>query len=441
MKHTSILLFAVLATTIGCSSGGGSTIHCEFDPGSTLAASSWPKFRHDVQNTGRIENTSLAPAPKPVWVFRAHTNESCTYDSPDACAALDAACQGDGENPPFEQFVASPVFSKGDKRLFIGNQNGRMYALDPSTGAKLPTDNFSFQTDFAIHSTAIAVTRGGPDDDALFFSSEGGSLFHVNKTGTTEATVWPALITGIGLGSPNITADGTVFLGSTGGIFAGFCPNGVLRFGDSFPDPVSSTPGVDRNNTIYAGSADNQVRAFNSTGRIFWAIATAAPVSTAVLIDDYDAALPTDNIVYPVDQDGHLYRIRAQGVVDYAVKVNGPVVASPALAGDHLYIAGGNELFARNKSSGAPSWGLDLGTTVHSSPAVLVDSAGKRVIVFGTDNRGLLVVEDEGTTAGTPTVIPLAGGSIVSSPAVTRDTNGNATIYVATLGGCVYAVR
>ena len=119
MRHSiGILMVAIAALVVGCQSSGGGP-SCSFDDPAVLAASAWPKFRHDVQNTGSVDNPMVANNRGQLrWMF------------PAASAA------------PKGAFAASPVLN-GDAadptsatRVYIGSTDGRLYAVNPETGRR-----------------------------------------------------------------------------------------------------------------------------------------------------------------------------------------------------------------------------------------------------------------------------------------------------------------
>lgn len=162
----------------------------------------WPAFRHNSLRTAAqlnksdLSNPAKVPSLAVKWRFP-------KVGDPDL---------GGG-------FRASPVIWKG--RVFIGNGNGRFYALDANTGAKLwqyplaadpaLTSQFTCNpSSFGIASSGVIATIGG--QDAVIFSAPDqsigthlgeGRLFALNTV--TGAVIWKspviARLTGLTWGS------------------------------------------------------------------------------------------------------------------------------------------------------------------------------------------------------------------------------------------------
>jgi len=183
MKMKSIALAAIVLFLCGCSS-------------------EWPQFRHNAWRTAAQLNTS--PLSDPVQVPTLHQ----VWRFP-------AAAQPDLGSG----FRASPVIIGG--RLFIGNGNGRFYALNANTGAVIwqypPAASPALTSQFVcnpssigIASSAVYAKIGGTDavifaapDQSIGTHLGEGRLFALNCA--TGAEVWKspviARLTGLTWGS------------------------------------------------------------------------------------------------------------------------------------------------------------------------------------------------------------------------------------------------
>jgi outer membrane protein assembly factor BamB len=400
------------------------------DP-ATLAPSSWPKFRHDVQNTGSVENAAVQANPgKLRWAF-----------------------------PPLGQspkgsFIASPVISvpqpgSAETRnlIYTGSNDGRLYAVfDDGT----ENTGFIFSSTQPITSTALVTVRDKAD--ALFVGGADGLLYGLTATGTAQASFWPTTASGFVSAAPTISADGVVYVASQAGALTGVCPNGIDRFVYSTTE-IESSPAEGPDITVYFGASDGLLRAVQyidhyHTALVKWTFSAAKPIRTAP-VAELDPSINQIKSIYVGDTTGHLYKVSANGQPDAAFqftpRVAGAAVSSPALAGNHLYFASedGN-LYAVNKTTGDIDWAFPIGTGVTSpptplsSPAVATNGAQPPVIVVGSNaaNGAVYFVQDNNTSAALLVPAFAIGAPVHSSPAIGRD----GTVYVGADDGRLYAI-
>ena len=174
------------------------------------------------------------------------------------------------------------------------------------------------------------------------------------------------------------SVDGTVYIPSPVGFLTGMCPNGVPRFGVSFPGTQSSAaivpdPNFEQPNPlVIAGGVGGQVRAYNVRGRQYWSFFASATVVAAVLIDQ------DSELFYVADTGGRVFAGNmtngqaapsfsfATDVIDEATGERPGITASPALGRDDagvLYIVDQGQypdrssiLYALDRTFGTPLW-------------------------------------------------------------------------------------
>ncbi|MFN8626785.1 MAG: PQQ-binding-like beta-propeller repeat protein [Candidatus Binatia bacterium] len=394
-----------------CGGGDDSTPECSMDNPAVLAPSSWPKFRHDRQNTGAVANAALAANPGRLrWVF----------------PPLD--------QPPKRSFAASPALNAGESLIYIGSNDGFVYAVNTADGT--PSTTFSFNAGAPITATALLAVRDG--GDAIFVGAGNGILYGLTSTGAAQATFWNPAPGGYLSAAPNIGGDGTVFATSLGGVVVGVCPNGIDRFLLSVAS-VQSSPALDASGTLYFGGDDHLLRAVGynyhyNAALQFWSVSASAAIVTAPVID-----LQT-NSVYISDVGGHVYKVLiAKGGPDpgfqFAPAV-GAIHSSPALAGGRLYFGSDDgNLYAVDKLSGQLAWAFPTGAPIFSSPAVATNGAQAPIVVVGSDDGHVYFVRDDGTRATQLIAYPI-GAQVRSSPAIGSD----GTVYIGADDGRVYAI-
>jgi len=426
MRHrargTFLGLGALLAAmAAGCSSNDSGTIPCSYANHAVLAASSWPKFRHDLANTGNLTGVDLAASAYAVrWVFPA---------------------RGEAARGPF---ASSPVLNTSESIVYVGSSDANLYAINTLDGS---LNSIPVQAGGPITATAMAAERFG--GDALFVGAGDGILYAIDAGGVVQPQIWPVDYTGFIAASPTTNGvDGSIYTVSVNGQFAGVCPNGVFRFSGVVPS-VQSSLAFGPGNVLYFGADDRLLRSFTWNGVPIWTFAASAPILASPVVD------AASNTVYTADINGRIFRVNSTGqpAAGFTAPRVGPISGSPALAGGTLYVPSedGN-LYALDADTGTAIWDLALGGPVLSSPAVATDDAGNRVVVVAASAPAgsLFVIADSGTAPQVLAVCSLGDGAtcspppgpgatgtvVESSPAI--DAAG--TIYIGSGDGRVYAI-
>lgn len=397
------LLFVAALIGAGCNSSGGA--RCSFSDPAVLASSSWPKFQHDHQNSGAIRVAPVAPSASVVAQFQT------------------------AERMPF---VVQPVLGNGtdcpealDARVYAGNVDGRLYALDSATLALLPDSEFTFVSASAIRSTALVGVRSGKE--VLFFGSEVGFLFALDQSGAKQAGFFPFNMGGpLGISIALSPVDGTLYAGTATRAEAGICPNGVLRFLSSPIAPAMASPAVTPAGDVIWAAEDRTLRMTRKDGFLLWSVATSAPVVGGAVVE-LSPDPPVATAVYAVDGAGRLYKIEpTTGRLVYNVSLPVDqaaalprVFSAPALAESRLYVATtSGEVHAIDVETGAVLWSQVLPAALHAPLTVLVHEEGRSIVAAALDGR-VYVIEDAGPQPGATFAIevgaPIRGGVAVSA--------------------------
>lgn len=202
-----------------------------------LADSPWPKYRRNLQHTGRA--LSQGPETNTLqWVFSTGRKEA----------------EGGIETDP----TLGP-----DGTVYIGANNGLFYALDGKTGEV----RWAFPTlfdRFAIYSTAVVDKEG-----RVYVGAKDGYLYVLKapKEGILGEVVWTFRI-GSGVEtSPAIAEDGTVYIGADDWKLHAIAPprkgkEGRLLWSFQTKGTLISSPVIGPDRTLFEGSMDGNLYAF-----------------------------------------------------------------------------------------------------------------------------------------------------------------------------------
>jgi len=335
----------------------------------------------------------------------------------------------------------SPSLSDGV--LYIGSEDGFLYALDAKTGGL----KWRFQAAKGVRSRPAA---GG---QLVCFLSDDGFLYAVERSSGKlrwKFDTHTALVPHSALGDSDSrwdylqsspTFDGNLVIVGSGNsnLYAVDVTNGHEKWHYTTGDCVRSSPVV-RNGTVYFGSWDNSVYALDSqTGAEKWKFdtkgivqATPAVLGNTLIIGsrypyvfaldkatgvekwrfnyfgswvESSAAVTADTVYVGSSDYLHLFAIDlTNGKRKWAFKTSGYSWSSPAVEGDVVYI-GTARASKRHPKDGGDVYAVDAKT-------------GREVWRFQTDRQG-----------------PSFLKGVVSSPAV-----GNGLVYFGALDGKVYAV-
>ena len=300
-------------------------------------AADWPMFMGDPAHTGRVAGETRAiKGFKVAGRFDAH-------------AAIHA----------------SPVAAQG--RVFVGAENGNLYALDAKTRA----------LQWLYHARGGIASTPAVADGTVYFLDRAGTM-HALKADD---------------GSPRWT-----FRTQGEAVFAAHGMFGMPRDGQPVPDPWDlylSSPLV-HDGKVYVGSSDGHLYALDAKdGKLAWAWRTGGMVHSSPALAGGNIVVGSwDGAVYALDAKTGEQRWRHQTGVEQKTSIMFGIQASPAVDGDTVYVGSRDGFFyALDAASGQPRWRYDAqGSWVVGTPALDAD----RVYV-GTSDTGLLLALDKRT--------------------------------------------
>jgi outer membrane protein assembly factor BamB len=227
--------------------------------------------------------------------------------------------------------------------VYVGADNGNVYALNASTGATV----WTYPTGTMIESSPV-VANG-----IVYIGSNNDTLYALNAA--TGAFVWSKTTGGEILSAP-VVANGDVYVGSEDGtLYAYNAATGTGQWTQGLPGEIVASPVV-YNGVIYVGDNMGDFYAFASlTGDADWNV---------TLLDTVEGAPAAANgAVYVGDSFGDLYSYNAtDGALNWSDEHLG-VISGVSIANGVLYVASGDGLvYAFGASDGGLLWSYTGGS-------------------------------------------------------------------------------
>jgi hypothetical protein len=148
--------------------------------------------------------------------------------------------------------VSSPTIG-ADGTIYVGSNDGRLYALTPEGKLK-----WKFETKGAVHSRPAVGADG-----TIYVGSWDQHLYAINPDGSLK---WAFPTRGKVNASPTIGPDGTIYVGSWDQHLYAVNPDGSPKWAFPTGDAVLSTAAVAPDGTIYVGSWDQCLYAIQGLG-------------------------------------------------------------------------------------------------------------------------------------------------------------------------------
>ncbi len=315
---------------------------------------------------------------------------------------------------------SSPAVAAGEL-VWVGTTDGHVYVV--SQGAV----QYAYRTGGAVKSSPAMDATGhaivGSADGNLYSlaaevapSEQDGGAVDTSDGGpnyTTARRVF-ALALGPITSSPVIAGDGTIYVGTSDGKLASVKPDGsgtnwIVTTGDT----GGSSPAIAQDGTIYVGSSDRKLYAVTKSGSVSWALDLGAPVTGS-------PAVGGDGAVYVGTEDGKLHAVAPSGTERWAYATGGAIRGTPAVYGGAVYVGSEDKmLHAVSTVSGAERWKyLTLGAV--GSP--MIDGEGK--VYFGAADLRMYVVTSKGNL--------YYASTLKSATRATPAMGGGTTLYVST---------
>ncbi len=346
-----------------------------------LADSPWPMFHGDLRHTGQsVVNGPLTGAVKWTWestdIIRASPTIAADGTIYTAGGYTFCAINPDGSErwcrPLSGEATLSGAAIAADGTIYYGARDNRLYAFNPDGSIKW---RYRILNDGDVR-TSPAVAADGtiyfsgtwaglvhalrpngdlkwkfkaeqyilwsspavdPDTGTIYIGSTNGALYALTTGGVP---IWgPKGIKLKGLNrksSPAIGADGTIYVGTTVGVYA-VDPNGTIRWFHATKGYVESTPAIASSGAIYVGTTTGKTfyKLNGSTGGEIWKVAGTAAFATS-------PAIGADGVVY-VSMGPTVLALRPNGSELWRYTTGDFINASPAIGADGTLYVGSSD--------------------------------------------------------------------------------------------------
>jgi len=288
----------------------------------------WPMFHHNLRNTGYTES----PAPntnKTQWTY---TTGGWVESSPVVADGIVFVGSNDGNVYALNQHTGakvwnyttgSPVYSSpavAYGKVYVASFDHKVYCLDAATGAHI----WNYTTGGWMRSSPAVV------DGKVYVGSDGGGVYCLNAT--TKALIWNYPIGSWTYTSSPAVADGRVYVGSIDGkVYCIDATTGAHIWNYTTGGWVTSSPAV-ADGKIYVGSYDGKVYCLNATTKaLIWNYTTSGNVHSSPAV--------ADGKVYVGSYDGKVYCLNATTkALIWNYTTGSPVYSSPAVADGMLFV-------------------------------------------------------------------------------------------------------
>jgi outer membrane protein assembly factor BamB len=163
-------------------------------------------------------------------------------------------------------------------------------------------------------------------------------------------------------------ANGMLFAGSADHhVYAFHVGSGQRAWAYPTGGPVSCTPAV-ASQTVYIGSDDHNVYAIDAgTGRAAWHYATGGKVRSGPQL----GSQLYSGYLYVGSEDGYLYGLGTDGRLQWRFRAGGPVTGGPLYGLNGVYVGDANgHVFSMYGTGPPPIWEISVGGAVRATPAL-----------------------------------------------------------------------
>ena len=345
----------------------------------------------------------------------------------------------------------SPSISIGyDGILYLGSNDGYVYALNPSNPAnnhiKWKTQvNNTGRVPFTSPNSMYTTPLIAPDG-TIYLGSNEGYMYALNPSGTLK---W-SYHAGYPLqSSPIMDSSGSIYFGAGHSIYA--IGDAGYRAYDKWLAPfdtsanVNSSPALGQNGYLYFGSDDGYLYAVHSfTGIQKWSLNLSLPDTNVHPIYTSATVDGSNNVIIGNGSymDGSLNYI--DGLTgapiwqtSYDIK-NGPMYNTVAVNGNTIYLSTIAYVYAIDRVTGNKKWHFNTTNCYYTSPVVDISGTIYVGAIDALTNQGIIhALTDNGSTVGVNWTYSSGVVERFAPPIL----GTNKTIYISSTANKIYAIK
>jgi outer membrane protein assembly factor BamB len=288
-------------------------------------------------DAGNVYELDPANAAGPTWTFKAGARVVDTPTlSPDGSKLYVGADNGNiyalstsngsvlwqkGLEGPVQ---SSPLLSGDGSIVYVATSNGNIHALNTNDGSQRWKAALSVSV-----SGSLALS---PDGAIIYASTANQAVYGIPSAGLASGnTVTPYSLDGDPAGSPALDANGNIYVATNQGTLYSFTPgSNTPRWHHPISplSPALTTPTIWNGLVLYGANNGNLYAVSQDNGNQVWATHLGAAISDAASVTSGNGT------IYVGSNDGNIYALDGSGHIIWSRQLGVAVIASPSIAPD-----------------------------------------------------------------------------------------------------------
>ena len=249
---------------------------------------------------------------------------------------------------------SSPVLV--EEQIIIGGEDGMLRALDRSTGKVMWVRPLGSSVRTTVAYDALR--------EIIYAGTQGGEIIALTTSGNV---LWRVRVEGPVSSSPAVDSDGTIYAGSHAGEVLAI-KDGRILWTHNVGAMILASPALTRTSLVI-GAEDGNVLAFKKDGSKLWTW-RAPNERTANRGIESSPAVGSDGTIYVGSKNHRLYALR-DGKLRWAVELGWEIESSPTIGRDGtIYVGAEDHNIYAISPLGKIIWLIHTGGQVDSPPAI-----------------------------------------------------------------------
>ncbi len=233
-----------------------------------------------------------------------------TYPTAEALANPDVAHPG---------FFDCPA-TVADGKVYIGNDDGKLYAFDENTGA------------LAFQVTTGGIVRSAPvvSDGVIYFGSGDSKLYAIRED--NQQPVWGGAFRSTGqISTPPAVSSGNVFfVDGNDTLFSAALASGRLVWSLKFDSDIADSPPVIANGVVIVGSERDLYGIAPNVGSTRWHLTLPASLTAQIAVSG------DGSMIYAATSDDNIVAINTHGQVQWTAPLGSATSIAPVVTNNSV---------------------------------------------------------------------------------------------------------